>query len=644
MAREAALADLLRRCSPDEGRYAVKLVTGDMRIGLREGLVEEAIGVAFERPAADVARAVMLLGDLGEVACLVARGESVDRPRYFSPLRFMLASPVADAGEAVRRMGDDVWVEDKYDGIRCQLHHRGERVALYSRDLNEVTDQFPEVAEAAAAHTADIILDGEVLAFRDGRVLPFHDLQSRLGRRNPSAAAREAVPVIYVAWDLLRHGRTRFWTPRCASAGAASSRWRSARASRSPTSSRRLARTRSTTRFAAARARRNEGLMLKDPDSAYTPGRRGLAWLKLKRPLDTLDVVVVGAEWGHGKRRGVLSDVTFAVRTDDGELVTVGKAYTGLTDAEIAEMTALLLDITVEDRGHYRTVRPQIVLEVAFDAVHRSSRHRSGYALRFPRIAVLAARQAGGRDRHPRARRRHRGEPGARPRAAGRSRRVTVSAGGEEPGEQLRCVHGGVADLLERAEARSQRRVLRRQRGITVGLGGIPGMQVADLGDAGLEHLFEAAEARLRRGGERGAECLLSEAGGGEDRVLLGVHADADVVRPAAQRRVDVALRTAMAAALAAVGHAEGRPVVPGAHHPALAGDHRTHPPAQAVGTAARRERDQQEVEVLVRARGRPGGCCAHRPTVPRGRRLAARGGRLSAPGRVAQPVRARGS
>ncbi len=350
--------------------------------------MEEAIGVAFERPATDVARAVMLLGDLGEVACLVARGESVDRPRYFSPLRFMLASPVADADEAVRRMGDEVWVEDKYDGIRCQLHHSGERVALYSRDLNDVTDQFPEVAEAAAAHTADIILDGEVLAFRDGRVLPFHDLQTRLGRRNPSAAAREAVPVIYVAWDLLLHGddslldtplreRRRRLEELALGEGFALAHLEPAVGADAVDE-----------RFAAARARRNEGLMLKDPDSAYTPGRRGLAWLKLKRPLDTLDVVVVGAEWGHGKRRGVLSDVTFAVRSDDGELVTVGKAYTGLTDAEIAEMTALLLDITIEDRGHYRTVRPQIVLEVAFDAVQRSSRHRSGYALRFPRIAV----------------------------------------------------------------------------------------------------------------------------------------------------------------------------------------------------------------------------------------------------------------
>jgi DNA ligase-1 len=387
-AREAALVDLLRRCSPDEGRYAVKLITGDMRIGLREGLVEEAIGIAFERPAVEVARAVMLLGDLGEVACLVARGEAVDRPRYFSPLRFMLASPVADAQEAVRRMGDEVWVEDKYDGIRCQLHHNGARVALYSRDLNEVTDQFPEVGEAAAAHSADVILDGEILAFARGRVLPFHDLQTRLGRRNPSPAAREAVPVIYVAWDLLMHGDEALLdTPlreRRRRLEALSLGEGFALAHLEPA----VGAAAVDERFAAARERRNEGLMLKDPDSAYTPGRRGLAWLKLKRPLDTLDVVVVGAEWGHGKRRGALSDVTFAVRKDDSELVTVGKAYTGLTDAEIAEMTALLLDITLEDRGHYRTVRPQIVLEVAFDAVQRSSRHRSGYALRFPRIAV----------------------------------------------------------------------------------------------------------------------------------------------------------------------------------------------------------------------------------------------------------------
>ncbi len=384
--REEAFAALLRRCSPSEGRYAVKLVTGDMRIGLREGLVEEAIGIAYGRPAREVARATMLLSDLGAVACLLARGETVDRPRAFAPLRFMLASPVADAQEAVRRMGSEVWVEDKYDGIRCQLHHAGDRVALYSRDLNDITDQFPEVAEAAA-HVPDLILDGEILAFRDERVLPFHDLQTRLGRRHPPASMRASVPVVYVAWDVLLHGeeslldtplrdRRRRLEELCLGDGFALAHLEPAVGADAVDE-----------RFAAARARRNEGLMLKDPDSSYTPGRRGLAWLKLKRPLDTLDVVVVGAEWGHGKRRGVLSDVTFAVRAGDGELVTVGKAYTGLTDMEIAEMTVLLHDITIEDSGHYRTVRPVIVLEVAFDAVQRSMRHRSGYALRFPRIA-----------------------------------------------------------------------------------------------------------------------------------------------------------------------------------------------------------------------------------------------------------------
>ena len=385
--RNRRFADLLQRCRPEESRYAVKLVTGDLRIGLREGLVEEAIGTAFECAPAAVARAVMLLGDLGGVACLVARGEVIDRPRLFSPLRVMLASPVADAAEAVRRMGEDVWVEDKYDGIRCQLHHSGGRVALYSRDLNDITEQFPEIV-AAAADIPPVILDGEVLAFREGRVLPFADLQTRLGRRRPTAGVLDAVPVIYVAWDVLLHGerslldlalrdRRRVLEGLALGEGFALAHLEPAAGADEVDE-----------RFAAARARRNEGLMLKDPASAYTPGRRGLAWLKLKRPLDTLDVVVVGAEWGHGRRHGVLSDVTFAVRSgDDDGLVTIGKAYTGLTDAEIVEMTRLLHDLTVTDNGHYRTVRPEIVLEVAFDAVQRSSRHRSGYALRFPRIA-----------------------------------------------------------------------------------------------------------------------------------------------------------------------------------------------------------------------------------------------------------------
>ena len=387
--KTAGLRDLLADATPEGARYVAKLVSGDMRIGLREGLVEEAVGVAFEAAPAAVSRAVMLVGDLGEVARLAAQGTLADaRPQWFVPLRFMLATPAADAAEAIARMGEEVWVEDKYDGIRCQLHRRGERVALYSRDLKDVTRQFPEVATAARDIPADVIFDGEILAFHDGMVMPFQALQTRLGRVDPDADVMRAVPVIYVAWDVLMEGddvlldaplqqRRRRLEQLGPRDGIALAHLESVHGAAEV-----------NRRFQDARARRNEGLMLKRPDSPYTPGRRGLNWLKLKQPLDTLDVVVVGAEWGHGKRRGVLSDVTFAVRVDDSdELVTVGKAYTGLTDAEIAEMTQLLLDSTVADHGHYRTVRPEIVLEVAFDAVQPSSRHKSGYALRFPRIA-----------------------------------------------------------------------------------------------------------------------------------------------------------------------------------------------------------------------------------------------------------------
>jgi DNA ligase-1 len=387
--RNALLSAVLRRVGPDEGRYIAKLITSDMRIGLREGLVEDAIASAFDAAPAAVNRAVMLTGDLGEAAMLARSGRLDEAaPHWFVPLRPMLASPVADATEAIARLGEDVWVEDKYDGIRCQLHRRGTEVALYSRDLKNVSAQFPEIVAGAAQLRADVMLDGEILAFHEGRVMPFHALQTRLGRVAPNAEIMAAVPVIYVAWDLLmvdddvvldsplRERRARL----------------EALAVPPPLALAHLERVHGKDevdrRFDDARARLNEGLLLKQPESPYTPGRRGLNWLKLKRPLDTLDVVVVGAEWGHGKRRGVLSDVTFAVRVDDTEqLVTIGKAYTGLTDVEIAEMTALLLEITVADHGHYRTVQPRIVLEVAFDAVQVSTRHKSGFALRFPRIA-----------------------------------------------------------------------------------------------------------------------------------------------------------------------------------------------------------------------------------------------------------------
>ena len=282
--RTALLTALLQRASPDEARYIAKLITAELRIGLREGLVEEAIAVAFGAEPAAVSRAVMLTGDLGEAALLARAGRLDDAaPRWFVPLRSMLATPVADAAEAVARLGEDVWVEDKYDGIRCQLHRRGADVALYSRDLKNISAQFPEITDAAIHLRSDVMLDGEILAFHDGRVMPFHALQTRLGRVAPDAAVMAAVPVIYVAWDVLmvddevlidhplRERRARL----------------EALAVPHPLALAHLERVRGAAeidrRFDDARARLNEGLLLKQPELPYTPGRRGLNWLKLKR-------------------------------------------------------------------------------------------------------------------------------------------------------------------------------------------------------------------------------------------------------------------------------------------------------------------------------------------------------------------------
>lgn len=400
-AKTERLRDLLARCDPLTAAYVVKVMTGELRIGLREGLVEAAIAAAFERPVEAVKWAAMLTGDLGQTA-LLARDDRLAAAELtlFHPIRFMLASPAEDPAEILRRLGPDVWLEDKYDGIRVQLHRSGDRVVLYSRDLHDVTDQFPEVAAAARDVPWSGILDGELLAEREGRVLPFLALQSRLGRTAPSAALVERVPVTFVAFDLLALG------PRDGSAEPLlrlplAERRRRLDELDLPTpgsggrfrrSLRTVARTEDEIEaaFRAARERGNEGLLAKDPRSQYTPGRRGLGWLKMKRALATLDCVVVGVELGHGKRHGVLSDYTFAVRDDaTGELVTIGKAYSGLTDAEIAELSRWFEAHTIARHGRYRVVEPTIVVEVAFDVIMRSARHRSGFALRFPRIVRL---------------------------------------------------------------------------------------------------------------------------------------------------------------------------------------------------------------------------------------------------------------
>ncbi len=389
---------LLLELSALEAKYLVKIITGDLRIGLKEGLVEEAIAAAAGQPLELVREANMLSGDIAEVTW-AARNNTLDtiQLRVFHPLQFMLASPEPTAEAILERLAPPVWVEEKYDGIRCQLHKQGDRVELFSRDLKRITGQFPDLARAAQALPGDFIVDGELLAWREGRALPFAELQKRLGRKGDDFFLGAEIPVSISCYDLLWHdGRTLLKEPLSTRRTLLSSLLSTLNPQLSTHYTLAPVQQASTAAeieaaFLAARQRGNEGLMAKDPSSIYTPGRRGLAWLKLKKAYATLDVVVVGVEYGHGKRRDVLSDYTFAVRDEEhgNRLLTVGKAYSGLTDVEIAQLTEHFLAHTIEVHGRYRSVVPDTVLEIAFDLIQPSKRHASGYALRFPRIARI---------------------------------------------------------------------------------------------------------------------------------------------------------------------------------------------------------------------------------------------------------------
>ena len=496
---------MMRRLSADEIKYALKVIMGDLRIGLRESLVEDGIAKAFGTKADDVRRANMLRGDIGETLQLAAQGGLAEaRMAMFHPIAVMLASPAENAEDAFNSI-DEAEVEDKFDGVRAQVHVDAGRVKIFSRTMDDIGPAFPVLVESLSRVSRAIggpaILDGEIVAWQPhsprqmslevgaelpGRALPFSALQRRLGRKRVTPELVRAVPVAFVAFDVLyapvegpntleeqrisaeqniaelpdgnsrEGGRSRAREGRLVidlplrerrkllerllsglspaekiefpALGAPKSRQgdlfdpgsivvvRGPDPNAVPSSehpegydsgvvaissnmvslppvlvspSRRARGAEDLDRlFDAAQSRGNEGLMIKDFASAYVPGRRGRSWLKLKRELAMLDVVVTGVEWGNGKRARLLSDYTFAV-SDGTRLLNIGKAYSGLTDKEITELTEWFQQHTLYDNGHFRTVQPLIVLEVAFNNVMVSDRHESGYALRFPRIIRL---------------------------------------------------------------------------------------------------------------------------------------------------------------------------------------------------------------------------------------------------------------
>jgi DNA ligase 1 len=390
------LAKAFTQASAGDIKYIVKIITGDLRIGSKESLVEESIAKAYEQPLAAVRRANMMTGDIGETLVLAAENRLAQAVvRLFHPIGFMLAAPVETAEDLFDQELQDVvtpslLVEEKYDGVRAQVHKdKTGKVKMFSRTLDEITE-FPELIPAIRELHGELILDGEILAWRDARPLPFTELQKRLGRKQQDMFLQNDIPVKYVAFDLLyqdgallldeplaarkRRLDTLFTGVNPALRIAGRTECKTAEAVRAA--------------FRASLSAGHEGIVVKTADSPYTPGRRGGYWFKMKEPFATLDVVVTAVEYGHGKRHKVLSDYTFAVRDGD-KLMKIGKAYSGLTDAEILEYTEFFRRHTLEDHGHVRTVEPLVVLEVAFNNIQESPRHDSGYALRFPRIVRI---------------------------------------------------------------------------------------------------------------------------------------------------------------------------------------------------------------------------------------------------------------
>lgn len=380
------LTEIFGRYQPLAIKYFIKVITGNLRIGLLERTLEEAVAVATGVPHDVVRLANNRVGDLPRIA-LAARHGTLDEieARLFHPMDFMLAKPL----ESLDQLAEPgaYWVEDKYDGIRSQVHVENGEVRIFSRGMEEVTKAFPELVESLRKLPGSAVIDGEILAWEGECSLPFNVLQQRIARKSVAASLMEKVPVIFMGYDLFyRDGKMLIDTPleerRAALESLLTNPPERVRIAPQMTAQSNEDIDR---HFGEARARCNEGLILKRRGSLYEPGRRSGTWYKVKRAYGTLDVVVTAAEQGHGRRAVLLSDYTFAVRAGD-QFVNVGKAYSGLTDVEVRQLTRIFRALATGRYGRTTAVKPEIVLEVAFDGVQLSPRHKSGYALRFPRI------------------------------------------------------------------------------------------------------------------------------------------------------------------------------------------------------------------------------------------------------------------
>ncbi|WP_405526599.1 ATP-dependent DNA ligase [Streptomyces avidinii] len=390
--RSRILADLLGRATGAEQVFLRSLLSGEVRQGALDAVALEGVATAAGVPAAALRRAVMLDGSLPRVAVAVlAEGEQALRTvtlRVGQPVQPMLAGTAKSVAEALAALGPCA-VEEKLDGIRVQVHREGDDVRIYTRSLDEITGRLPEVAELARSLPGErFILDGEVIGrAADGRPVPFQEIASRVGSRVDVAAARRTLPVAPYFFDVLAVGEDVLLDLPVRERYAALTALvpEDARVRRLAVEAPGEQGAEAEEFWAETLRRGHEGVVVKALDSSYAAGRRGKHWLKVK-PVHTLDLVVLAAEWGHGRRTGLLSNLHLGARTADGTYAMLGKTFKGLTDEMLRWQTQRLRELAVEDDGFTVRVRPELVVEIAYDGLQRSSRYPAGVALRFARV------------------------------------------------------------------------------------------------------------------------------------------------------------------------------------------------------------------------------------------------------------------
>jgi DNA ligase-1 len=390
--KERLITALLSRCSPVEAKYLVKILIGEMRTGFHEGLMEQAVSKAFQVPLKTVQEATMIVGDVGEVAAIAktegAEGLARKGFEVFRPVNLMLAQMADNVGGALAEHGGSTAFEYKYDGARVQIHKSGEKVKIFSRRLTDVTKSLPEVVKMVGVNvkTSDTILEGEVIAVdHAGSPIPFQHLMRRFRRVHSIEDMAERIPVKLYLFDILYvDGKSLISTPYLQRRQILA-----ANAGQIPLTKQIVTDSVQEAQLFLERAMSegHEGLMAKKVDSGYTPGIRGKRWLKIKPILETLDLAIVAAEYGYGRRHGWLSDYYLAARdAESGEFLPLGKTFKGLTDAEIIEMTRRLKELTVKRERGRVVVLPRVVVEVAYNEIQRSPKYGCGMALRFARI------------------------------------------------------------------------------------------------------------------------------------------------------------------------------------------------------------------------------------------------------------------